>query len=335
MNANALNNVVLLEKLDAITQGYRAAQILFTAVRFNLFQIIGGLKMDFNEIAVKAHADPRGIRILCDALVALGFLEKQDSQYINIADASTFLMSEGKSSQNALLMHNAALYESWSQLFDIVKTGKPALHERVNPELRASEKSFAQAMASSAKTAAHETADNLDLSQVRTLLDVGGGPGIYAIEFARRFPQLQAVILDGAETLEIAQNNISKAQMQHRITTKNGNAVVDDWGTGYDCIFISNIIHMFSVEYNNIIINKAAKALSPNGLICIKDFFLNEDRTSPEKSCLFAVNMLVNTGEGDCYTVQETIEWLEAAGILYEKVIDLRSPSRMVLGKKK
>ena len=329
------NSPSLLQKLEGITQGYRTAQVLFTAVRLDLFQIIGGGDKTFDEIAFHANADARAIRILCDALVGMRLLDKHNLLYRNIDEATTFLTRDGLISQNAILLHNATLYEAWSQLFDVVKSGKPALTDRISLPLQASERSFAHAMASSGKASAKETAAKLDLSRVNTLLDIGGGPGIYAIEFARQYPNLNVVIFDKPEALAVAQDNINQARLDKQISVQKGDVFESDWGKNYDFVFLSNIIHMFSIDQNLFLVQKAKQALSEGGQIGIKDFFLDVDRTSPEKACLFAVNMLINTVNGDCYTVQETIQWLESSGFAFQKIVDLNVPSRMVLGIKK
>ena len=239
-----MNKSTVLHKLEGLTQGYRAAQILFTAVRLDLFEIIGFGEKSHREIALRVEANSRAIRILCDALVALGLLDKHKDLYKNIDGATDFLTREGIVSQNAILLHNATLYEAWAQLFEIVKTGKPALPDRISLPLQASESSFAQAMASSGKASAKETAQKVDLSRVNTLLDIGGGPGIYAIEFARHYPNLNVVILDKPETLVVAQENINQAGLEKRITLLKGNAFESDWGKNYDFIFL---LHQFII----------------------------------------------------------------------------------------
>ena len=46
----------------------------------------------------------------------------------------------------------------------------------------------------------------------------------------------------------------------------------------------------------------------------IKDRFLDDDRTTPAWTAVFAVHLMVNTEKGRCYTLNEVSEWLTAAG---------------------
>ena len=65
----------------------------------------------------------------------------------------------------------------------------------------------------------------------------------------------------------------------------------------------------------------------------MKDFFLENDRDGPQWSLLFAVNMLVSTDKGDCYTLEEAERWFESAHLHYEERIDLTEYSRLLLAR--
>ena len=316
-----------LERLDQIANGYRASQILFTAARVGLFAALGCEAISAQRLAKKLQTDLRATRIVCDALAAIGLLSKRPGGYANTGLARELLLPEAPRSQYALMLHGAALYERWGQLPQILKTGRPAPHG-------GDARSFAQAMASSAALSAPETAAAVNLSGARSMLDIGGGPGIYAIEFARHWRQLRAVIFDGADTVKVARENIACAGLADRISVKPGDAFRDDLGTGYDFILLSNIVHVYSPEDNRRLIKRAAQALAPGGRLGIKDFILDPGRTGPAKGSLFAVNMLVNTDGGDCYTVAEMQQWLRHAGLRPAGTVKLKPPSQLVLGRR-
>ena len=50
------------------------------------------------------------------------------------------------------------------------------------------------------------------------------------------------------------------------------------------------------------------------GKIIIRDFLLNPDKTGPVIGSLFAVNMLINTEQGNAYTYSEMKSWLKQTG---------------------
>ena len=56
--------------------------------------------------------------------------------------------------------------------------------------------------------------------------------------------------------------------------------------------------------------------------------------TAPAGAALFAVNMLVNTERGDCYTTAEVASWMEAAGLVPGPVLELSPVSRVAVARR-
>jgi len=319
--------------IDDLMGGFRASQVLMTANRLGLFDLLGKRAMSFEHLYRTLETNARATRILCDSLVALSLLEKTTGGYRNSSVALRHLLTSSPQSKAAMLNHGARLYERWCHLYDSVKSGTPVPNELLNQELLGGKRDFAKAMADSARSSAGITAEKLDLSQAATLLDVGGGPGLFAIEFCSKNPQLSAVIMDDAETLEVAAQNIAQAGMEGRITTRPGNVFKDDLGSGYDFIFVSNLLHIYSYDDNRRLVERCATALNSGGRLGLKDFFLENDRDGPQWSLLFAVNMLVSTDKGDCYTLEEAERWFESAHLHYEERIDLTEYSRLLVAR--
>ena len=253
------------DPIDRISSSYREAQVLLTANRLGVFETLGEKRLSLDELTNALEADRRGVRILCDALVSLEILEKADGCYRNAPLAMEYLLPDSPSSKNALLLHSARLYERWGKLYDTVKSGIPAPKEAIDPNLIGDERAFAKAMADVGRKSAKELAGILDLSQVKTLLDLGGGPGLYAIEFAKQNPQLNAVVFDTKETLEVAKENAKDAGLSDRVSARAGDLFGDSFGEGYDFILVSNVIHIYSYENNKELVAKCAKALAPGG----------------------------------------------------------------------
>ena len=322
------------DPIDDIANAYQASQILLTANRLGVFAAIGDGDKSAEELASDLDASPRGVRILCDALVDLELLERSDTGYRNGEDARRHLLPVSAEPRSDLLRHGAKLWERWGRLYDSVKTGQPVADDQIDPRLLGNEREFAQAMADVGRRSARVTCDELDLRETRTLVDIGGGPGIYAIEFVRHWPELEVTILDSPEALEVARENVDTASLADRIHLLPGDAFSDDLGGPYDAIFISNVIHIYSAEDNQLLIQRCSENLAPGGLLILKDFFLDEDRKSPPGGVVFAVNMLVSTEGGDCYTVTESESWLESAGLELQKIKDVAAKSRLLVAKK-
>ncbi len=312
------------EQIDRMAAGFRDAQILLTANRLELFSLLETTpRASVPEMARVLGASERGLQILCDALVALRLLRKTNDRYENSEAARYCLLPSSPAPKGAILLHTAKLYERWGKLYDAVLSGQPVPDEQIDPRLRFDEAGFARAMADSARAMVKVTAEALPLAGVARVLDVGGGPGLYSIEFSRRNSGRRCVIMDNPPTRKIALENIREAGLEDRVTPLPGDILRDDPGGPYDLVFVSNLIHSFSADDNARLVKKCAGVLNSGGAICLKDFFLEADRTSPVWAALFAVNMLVSTESGSCYTVEEASGWLDAAGLT-------RAPFRMI-----
>lgn len=323
------------QKIEELANGFKNAQILFAALRLGLFESIGQGTFSLAELNQRLETDLRGLRILCDALCGAGFLEKSEGKYRNSEAALDVLLPDSPNSKAALLLHCACMYDTWGRLSEIVKLGGPAPDKDVDSHSTRNEPAFARAMADIARLSAVETAKALPLQDVKRLLDLGGGPGLYAIECAKTNSELRAVVFDTENTLTVTQENIAKAGVEGRVTTQAGDALNDDLGDRYDLVILSNFLHIFSAEQNQKTLQRCAAALNPGGYVAIKDFLLNEDRTGPEWMAQFAVNMLVHTDGGDCYTRSEYLSWLNAAGFELVSESPVGGNSTVLVGKKK
>ncbi|GAB4251814.1 MAG: methyltransferase [Acidobacteriota bacterium] len=330
----ALQNQSVDEWLDQLAHGFRTSQVLFAACRLAVFDALEG-PATVGELAARLGASRRGLRILLDALVGLGLLDRCEDRYGNTPLAERFLTKRSADSRVHRMLHGARLYERWAGLAEAVRTGRPVPEERIPPELAGDRRAFARAMADSARSIARQTAAALDLRGVRRLLDVGGGPGVYAVAFAERESNLEVTILDDAETLEVAAQTVRGAGLDGRIHLLPGNALEMDFDGTFDLVFVSNVLHIYSAERNRELVRRAAAALSPGGRLVLKDFFLDEGsdagKRGPTWNLLFAVNMLVSTEGGDCYTESEVLGWCRDVGLELVQRIPLTPRATMLV----
>jgi hypothetical protein len=61
----------------------------------------------------------------------------------------------------------------------------------------------------------------------------------------------------------------------------------------------SDIFSIAKAKPQALALRKVAQALKPGGTVAIAEFIANHERTGPPQALLFAVNMLVNSEEGD------------------------------------
>ena len=306
------NNLLTPQSIIELSTSYRNSRILLTAIEFNLFTKLNGKLKTSKEIADLLLTDQNATDRFLNALCALGFLRKVKDKFYNTNESSQYLV-KGKPNYLGTLEHNVFLWKSWNTLTDAVKEGKSVIIR--NKENKDWTEAFIAAMHSRAKKQAGIIPYLIDLSNTGTVLDVGGGSGIFSMGLVKAKEGLIATVFDLPDVIPLTEKYIKNEGLENRIKTIAGNYLVDDFPGKFDLIFLSAIIHSNSPEDNLSLIKKCTESLNRNGQLVIKDFIMNENRIEPENGALFALNMLVNTMAGDTYTEKEVTGWMIESGL--------------------
>jgi ubiquinone/menaquinone biosynthesis C-methylase UbiE len=319
------------ERIDTMAAGYRNSCILIAALKTGIFEALGG---DFKTPATVAAAndlDERAVDVVMCALVAAEILVQDGEKFAIDPGARPYLIKGSSETMVSILGHNRTLLKNWVKLEDVLKTGEPVPRgERTQEELE----DFICGMENVSRRSSEEVATRVDLSKAGRLLDLGGGPGTAALTFARANPQLQCVVLDLEGPVEIAKDQIRTAGLQDRVTTRVGDFHTDDFGRGFDVVYISNIIHMLSPDQTLQLLTRAGQALVSGGRVLVKDFFLDDSRTAPAWTAQFSVNMLVSTKGGKSYTLTEMSALLARAGFGGPETVPIPRNSLLISAKR-
>jgi len=225
-------------------------------------------------------------------------------------------------------MHHHHLVESWFQMDKAVLSGSPIPKSGTFTEEQRRE-SFLMGMFNIAMAIAPTLANELDLSGCKRLIDIGGGPGTFAIHFCLANPELEASVYDLATTQPFAEKTIQRFNVSDRVNFIPGNYVEKDVLTDrkFDAAWLSHILHGESPQTAKEIVGKAVECLKPGGKIFIHDFFLNNNLTGPLFPALFSLNMLINVEKGQSYSETQVFEMLKAHGVKNIKRHDFVGPT--------
>ena len=307
---------------------YQRTEALKAAIELGVFSAIGEGKATAAEIAAKCETSERGMRILCDFLCTIGFLEKSAQRYILTLDSSVFLDQRSPAYLGGAIefMATEKLTGNFRNLAEAVRAGGTTDEEggTVAPDNPIWVK-FARAMAPMMALPAQLLAKLVDPSADRELkiLDIAAGHGLFGIEFAKNNPQANVTALDWAKVLEVAKANAEKAGVIDRYATIEGSAFDVDYGTGYDLVLLTNFLHHFDPPTNEMLLRKVHAALAEGGRAVTLEFVPNEDRISPPDTAGFSMMMLGSTPSGDAYTFSELERMLVNAGFSHNEMHQL------------
>jgi SAM-dependent methyltransferase len=211
-------------------------------------------------------------------------------------------------------MHSNHLWDAWSHLTEVVKTGNVAHAEDINERGDEWLEAFINAMHFRGKKEAPSQISKIDLKNTGSVLDVGGGSGIFCMEFINRKPGIKAAIFDLPNVVPISKKIIEREGYAGKIEVHAGDYTVDKLPGGFDLVFLSAIIHSNSYDTNEDLVKKCYSSLNPGGKIVIQDWIMNDAKTEPFQGAIFSINMLVGVEGGDCYSENEVSTWMKNAG---------------------
>jgi SAM-dependent methyltransferase len=321
---------------EALT-AYRQTAALKGAIELDLFTAVGEGNETVAALARRCQASERGVRMLCDFMVVLGFLEKQDQQYSLTPTAAAFLDRRSPTYMGTLsgFLNSPMISSGFADVAAAVRKGGTVIDRQgtVGPQHPVWVE-FARSMEPRAALSAELLFDLLDLDPARAwkALDIAAGHGRFGIALAQRCPRATVVALDWPNVLTVAEENARAAGVGDRFDSLPGDAFSTEFGVGYDLVLLMNFLHHFDADGCEQLLRQAHAALVPDGRAVILDFVPDEDRVSPPTAAMFALAMLATTPSGDAYTFSDYDRMLRGAGFRQNELHQLApSPQQVVV----
>ncbi|MEZ5352519.1 MAG: methyltransferase [Bryobacteraceae bacterium] len=323
-----------------------SSKVLLTAVEFDLFTKLGERRLTGDELGGEIGIHPRAIGDFFDALVAMGFLDRQGDgpagRYGNTPAGSLYLdRSSPRYVGGILVMLNDRLFKFWHDLPEALRTGKPqneakhgmkGVFEELYEELPRLEQ-FMGAMTGLSRINFEALAAKFDFSRFNTLCDVGGATGLLCIEAAKVHPHLQCVSFDLPQVAPIAQRHIAAAGLSGRIRTAGGDFFKDPLPKA-DVITMGMILHDWNLEKKMHLIRSAYDALPKGGALVAVEALIDDARRENLFGLLMSLNMLIEFGDAFDFSGADFRKWCEDAGFRRFEVLHLAGPSSAAIAYK-
>jgi 3-hydroxy-5-methyl-1-naphthoate 3-O-methyltransferase len=283
------------------------------------FAAISGEALSTEELAAQIEVDARALGIHLTLLAGLKMVERREGKWRATALARTWMHPDGDGYYGPLLKRQDPdpLHKN---MIETLKTGDKGselvtfVEEWERGELSVDVAHHIAAFMHSHSVANSKAVARLpDIARVTSLLDVGGGSGVFAIEAARQNPGLKATILEIDAMCVAAQAYIDKAGMGGQVATTAVDMFRQPWPSGHDAHFFSNIFHDWSDKTNRLLAEKSFAALPSGGQIMLHEILINDDGTGPLVAAAFSMLMLLGT-RGKQFTFAELRGFLEHAG---------------------
>jgi predicted O-methyltransferase YrrM len=258
------------------------SRAVLCAYKFSLFDAIGHDKVTVPELATKTSLNERALASLMSVLTPAGYFKYSGGRYALTANAKKWCLTDSTHSLHNQQMFNMLCWNWMTHMDDFLQTGKGLqYHDNFNEH---EWDLYQKGMESIAATMATEAVKMMPtMTEPRHMLDIGGSHGLYSVELCRKYPSLNAIILDLPEAVAKAAPLLQQYGMGQRVKHLAGNALTYDIGTGeYDLVLISSLIHHFSKADCELLILKAATALKKGGYIVIQEMVRPEPGNSTD-----------------------------------------------------
>jgi SAM-dependent methyltransferase len=329
-----------------VGMGFWASKTLLSAVELELFTELSDDSMTAEAVRQKLGLHPRGVHDFLDALVALGFLERDgegsEGRYRNTTETAAFLNKRSPTYIGGILeMSNARLYGFWGDLTEALQTGKPQNEIKHTGKPMFDElysdparlEVFMEGMTGISLGNFHALAEKFDFSRYATVCDVGGATGQLCTVLASHHPHLRLTTFDLPTVAPIAERAVTSAGLADRIDVASGDFFADPLPKA-DVVTMGMILHDWNLDRKLHLISAAYRALPPGGALVAVENIIDDDRRENVFGLMMSLNMLIEFGDAFDFTGDDYRRWCEQVGFRSVEVVPLAGPASAAIAYK-
>jgi SAM-dependent methyltransferase len=279
--------------VNDLRDGVMRSAIFHAAIELGIFTYLSQSRagMKYEELAEDIGLYPSATEVLLDCLTGLKLLHKdKKGHYSNSQEAKMALVEDSPyfSGARPTGINHSCKYpwksflksiECAKRWIDFLTTGKTDLEPQPVATDGNNWADSIEAQVYCARVALrghiHQTLNLLRKERVlkkeSTLLDLGGGHGLFALAFARAFPGLRASVYEFPGVTKLTKRFLEAYGAKKQVDVIEGDMLVNPIPGHYDVIFCSNL--WLEMDDMAQLALKARNALNPGGWIIWKLFF--------------------------------------------------------------
>jgi ubiquinone/menaquinone biosynthesis C-methylase UbiE len=324
------------ERILQLSTGGWAAAIVGAAATHAVFAHLEAGEDTAARLAKRADISGRGAQALLDGLLGLGLIELHDGSYRNTPEASTYLIEDRPGYLGGFAKVLLTRAADWTALPEVIRTGTPLILDTHDTPDSTFFEQLVPAIAPTSAPAAARAAHTLRIADAGdiSILDVGGGSGIYSAIWLGINPAARSTQIDWPGVNAVARKYVDRHGVSDRFTTIDGDLHTTEFGTAaYDIAIYSHIAHQESPADNVTTLTKLRHALKPGGTLLVSELIVDDDRTSPPFPLVFAAAMLLQSKHGTTWRRSDYQHWLIEAGFTDISFDTAPTPSTLIFAR--
>jgi ubiquinone/menaquinone biosynthesis C-methylase UbiE len=295
--------------------GMGLSRVLIAAVRLGVFEALRDGERTSAELASALGVSQAGLEPLLHGLNGFGYLRRRGGRYRLARPASRWLLAGGKQSLRDVFLFFGDVWDFYADLEERIRTGaSPNLHHAGRPP--EFWERYLRGLATMAAQVGPLIARQVPLrAGAQSVLDVGGGHGLYSAALCRRHPELRATVLDLPEACRVGRAVVAEAGMSDRVRYVEGRLEDADFGGPHDAVLIFNVIHNLSREESRRALRRAFEALRPGGTVAVLESEHVESGGNVSTAGGFNELFFFLTSGTQAYPEAEMKAWMAEAGL--------------------
>jgi hypothetical protein len=319
-----------------------SSKTLLSAIELGVFTELARGGQEIEPLRKKLGVHERAARDFFDALVALGFLEREGGKYSNSPAADLFLDRNKATYMAGILeMANQRLYEHWGKLTEALRTGEQQNESKGGKESPfvalyadpARLKTFLRAMSGISTGTNQVIARKFPWSNYKTAADIGTAQGDLIVQVAKANAHIAGTGFDLPAVQPIFEEYAAEHGVAGRVKFQAGSFFTDALPKA-DVLMMGHILHDWNLEEKKMLIGKAFAALPKGGALIVYETIIDDERRANAFGLLMSLNMLIETPGGFDFTGADCCGWMREAGFAETRVEHLTGPDSMVVGVK-
>lgn len=254
---------------------YLESKLFFQVVEMKIFDYFHS-STTIEKAAEEMKIDVKKLKPLLEVLIKLGWVEKHKEKLINNEKVDKFLYSKSSYYIGEILIIKKELLD-FEDIRDLLN-GEESKSKKVYDFDRMLDVGAKEIEYFRVDTLIKEAAQLFAKESVKSILDLGGGSGLFALELALLYPEAQVTLFDRGSVLDRAKSYIKKRVPLDRLDYQEGDFISDDFGCDYDLIIASGIMD-FAYKDVKAFLRKLKNGVASNGYIFLYSTSLSKDDT--------------------------------------------------------
>jgi 2-polyprenyl-3-methyl-5-hydroxy-6-metoxy-1,4-benzoquinol methylase len=293
--------------------GLIAARAVTAAATLGVFEELAERPASAPELAERLGLAGDGAEALLTALATLGYVRLEDGRFMPDPVVERLLVGSSPESIASFVGAQSELH--WDVLRPLdaaIRTGEPyRLHEDRQDD--PAWEGYMRGLFEISRAEQDANAALVPLEDARSLVDVAGGHGGFAMAMCRRHPSLRATIVDLPAAASVGRRIVAEEGYAERIAFREGDVFELGLGEGHDVVSVFNLIHHLPQERNRELVRMARASLRGGGALVIGDSEKPVPGSPSEHGALSSLLFYAWSGSRN-FEGREVAAWLGEAG---------------------